>query len=157
MSNNTKLMVATLALSGLCSLIGLITVHAAAPSLLPSHAIALTAGVATLALIVTMGAESARQSGADDILVRRRDVPVLLHRRIRLRLQSENYDMRPADAGTGVLHLFFLVPRHSRFLPFASANGSHTVACFAMLGQVLATLRNDLTATATIKNRKEKP
>ena len=57
----------------------------------------------------------------------------------------------------GILHFFFLVPRHSSYLPFVSANGSYTVACFAMLGLVLATLRNDLTATETIKHRKEKP
>ena len=43
----------------------------------------------------------------------------------------------------GILHFFFLVPRHASHVPFASTGGCHTVACFALLGLVLATLRND--------------
>ena len=53
----------------------------------------------------------------------------------------------------GILHFVLLIPRHSTFLPFVSANGSYTVACFAMLGIVLSTLRDDLTITETTKRR----
>lgn len=53
----------------------------------------------------------------------------------------------------GILHFAFLIPRHSTLLPFVSANGSYTVACFAMLGIVLSTLRNDLTVTEAIKRK----
>ena len=53
----------------------------------------------------------------------------------------------------GILHFAFLIPRHSTLLPFVSANGSYTVACFAMLGIVLSTLRNDLTVTEAIMRK----
>ena len=49
MNTNTKLMAAMIALAGMCGLIGMTTIHAAAPALTTSHAIALTAGVAILA------------------------------------------------------------------------------------------------------------
>ena len=55
MNTNTKLMAAMIALAGMCGLIGMTTIHAAAPALTTSHAIALTAGVAILALIITVG------------------------------------------------------------------------------------------------------
>jgi cell division protein FtsW (lipid II flippase) len=43
----------------------------------------------------------------------------------------------------GVLHFLFRIPRHLSFVPFASTGSCHTVACFALLGFALATLRND--------------
>ena len=55
MSRNSKLLVATLALAGLCCAVSLITVRTAAPALLTSHAIALAVGVGLLAVIVAMG------------------------------------------------------------------------------------------------------
>ena len=52
-----------------------------------------------------------------------------------------------------ILHFVLLIPRHSTLLPFVSANGCYTVACFAMLGIVLSTLRSDSTETETTKRR----
>jgi len=57
----------------------------------------------------------------------------------------------------GVLHLFFLVPRHSRLLPFVSANGSYTIACFMLLGIVLATLRTNSGRTEAPEHGKGNP
>ena len=47
------------------------------------------------------------------------------------------------QAVLGILHFFFLIPRHLSYVPFVSIGSSYTVACFAMLGFALATLRND--------------
>ena len=63
MRRNIILTAVTLALAGLCSLVGLITVHAAAPSLLLSHAVALTVGVATLAVMMAMGQNRLSMAG----------------------------------------------------------------------------------------------
>lgn len=63
MNNNTKLMTATIALAGLCCIIGMTTVHAAAPGLLTRHAIALTAGWAILASMITLGQNRLSSAG----------------------------------------------------------------------------------------------
>ena len=63
MNNNTKLMTATIALAGLCCIIGMATVHAAAPALLTRHAIALTAGWAILAAMITLGQNRLASTG----------------------------------------------------------------------------------------------
>jgi len=63
MSRNTKLVVAALALTGLCCAVSLITVRTAAPALLTSHAIALAVGVGLLAVIVAMGPTRLSLSG----------------------------------------------------------------------------------------------
>ena len=47
----------------------------------------------------------------------------------------------------GILHFLFLVPRHSSRIPFVSTGNCYTIACFALLGLVLSTLRNDSVAT----------
>lgn len=51
----------------------------------------------------------------------------------------------------GILHFFFLVPRHASYVPFVSTGNCYTVACFAMLGLVLASLRKDSAATKESK------
>ena len=53
----------------------------------------------------------------------------------------------------GILHFLFLIPRHASYVPFVSTDGSHTVACFVLLGLVLATLRNDLITPERIRHR----
>lgn len=53
----------------------------------------------------------------------------------------------------GILHFFFLIPRHASFVPFVSTGKCYTVACFALLGLVLASLRKDSAATEKVKNR----
>ena len=52
-----------------------------------------------------------------------------------------------AQTVLGILHFFFLVPRHSSRIPFVSTGNCYTIACFALLGLVLSTLRNDSVAT----------
>lgn len=53
----------------------------------------------------------------------------------------------------GILHFSFLIPRHASYVPFVSTGNSYTVACFALLGLVLASLRKDSVATGKVKNR----
>ena len=52
----------------------------------------------------------------------------------------------------GFLHFFFLIPRHTSFVPFVSPVSCYTAACFALLGIVLSTLRKDSGTTEEIKN-----
>ena len=52
----------------------------------------------------------------------------------------------------GVLHFFFLIPRHASYIPFVSTGNCYTVACFALLGLVLATLRKGSAATDEFKH-----
>ena len=54
----------------------------------------------------------------------------------------------------GVLHFFFLIPRHASFVPFVSTGNCYTVACFALLGLVLASLRKDSAGIAYAKRNK---
>jgi len=54
----------------------------------------------------------------------------------------------------GILHFLFLIPRHASYVPFVSTNGSYTVACFALLGLVLATLRKDLGSSERIRHKR---
>lgn len=54
----------------------------------------------------------------------------------------------------GILHFLFLIPRHASYVPFVSTNGSYTVACFALLGLVLATLRNDSSTLERIRHKR---
>ena len=56
-----------------------------------------------------------------------------------------------AEMILGVLHFFFFIPRHASYVPFVSPDNSYTVACFTLLGLVLATLRNDLSTRARIE------
>ena len=59
-----------------------------------------------------------------------------------------------AEMILGALHFFFLIPRHASYVPFVSTNGSYTVACFALLGLVLATLRKDLGSSERIRHKR---
>lgn len=52
----------------------------------------------------------------------------------------------------GILHFFFLIPRHASYVPFVSTGNCYTVACFALLGLVLASLRKDSAATEEFKH-----
>lgn len=52
----------------------------------------------------------------------------------------------------GILHFSFLIPRHASYVPFVSTGNCYTVACFALLGLVLASLRKDSVTTEDIKN-----
>lgn len=51
----------------------------------------------------------------------------------------------------GILHFFFRIPRHASYVPFVSTGNSYTVACFALLGLVLASLRKNSAATEEFK------
>ena len=58
-----------------------------------------------------------------------------------------------AQTVLGILHFFFLIPRHASYVPFVSTGNCYTVACFALLGLVLASLRKDYSAaTAEAKH-----
>jgi len=63
MNKNLKLIVAMLALAGLCCAISLITVRTAAPSLLASHVVSLAAGASTLALMMAIGQNRLSMAG----------------------------------------------------------------------------------------------
>ena len=52
-----------------------------------------------------------------------------------------------AQTVLGVLHFFFLIPRHASYVPFVSTGNCYTAACFALLGLVLASLRKDSMST----------
>ena len=52
----------------------------------------------------------------------------------------------------GVLHFFFLIPRHASYVPFVSTGSCYTVACFALLGIVLSSLRKDSVAAEKVKH-----
>ena len=56
----------------------------------------------------------------------------------------------------GILHFFFLIPRHASYVPFVSTGNCYTVACFALLGLVLASLRKDSVATEEVKHSHRK-
>ena len=56
-----------------------------------------------------------------------------------------------AQTVLGILHFFFLIPRHASYVPFVSTGNCYTVACFALLGLVLASLRKDSAATEEVK------
>ena len=56
----------------------------------------------------------------------------------------------------GILHFFFLIPRHASYVPFVSTGNCYTVACFALLGLVLASLRKDSIATDKVKHSHRK-
>ena len=58
-----------------------------------------------------------------------------------------------AQTVLGILHFFFLIPRHASFVPFVSTGKCYTIACFALLGLVLASLRKDSATTEKVKNR----
>jgi cell division protein FtsW (lipid II flippase) len=51
----------------------------------------------------------------------------------------------------GILRFFFLIPRHASYVPFVSSGTCSTVACFALLGLVLASLRKDSAATGKVE------
>ena len=56
----------------------------------------------------------------------------------------------------GILHFFFFIPRHASYVPFVSTGNCYTVACFALLGLVLASLRKDSVATEEVKHSHRK-